>query len=67
MTYPSVGGVTYAFSPAGRLSTVTDWASRASSYTYFASGLTHTVTLPSALGRVKLPRLRGTLGDAAVP
>jgi len=50
LTYPTVGSVTYAFSPAGRLSTVTDWASRASSYTYFASGLTHTVTLPSALG-----------------
>jgi len=50
LTYPTVGSVTYAFSPAGRLSTVTDWASRASSYAYYPSGLAHTVTLPSALG-----------------
>jgi RHS repeat-associated protein len=50
LTYPTVGSVTYAFSPAGRLSTVTDWASRASTYTYYPSGLAHTVTLPSALG-----------------
>ncbi|HEY6202469.1 MAG TPA: RHS repeat-associated core domain-containing protein [Candidatus Limnocylindria bacterium] len=50
LTYPTVGSVTYAFGPAGRLSTVTDWASRASSYTYYPSGLAHTVTLPSSLG-----------------
>jgi hypothetical protein len=29
---------------------VTDWVSRASSYTYFPSGLTHTITLPRSLG-----------------
>jgi RHS repeat-associated protein len=50
LTYPSVGSVTYGFSNAGRLLTVSDWASRLSTYTYYPSGLAHTVSLPSSLG-----------------
>ncbi|TMC51661.1 MAG: RHS repeat protein, partial [Chloroflexi bacterium] len=49
LTYPTVGSVTYAFSPASRLSSVTDWASRASIYTYTASGLAKTLTAPGGL------------------
>ncbi len=50
LTYPTVGSVTYGFSNAGRLLTLTDWASRLSTYTYYPSGLAYTVTLPGSLG-----------------
>jgi RHS repeat-associated protein len=49
LTYPTVGAVTYVFSPAGRLSSLTDWASRPSAYTYTASGLAKTVTVPGGM------------------
>jgi RHS repeat-associated protein len=50
LTYPGSQAVSYAFSNAGRLSSLTDWAGRTTSYTYKASGLAATVTLPATLG-----------------
>ncbi|HEV8656774.1 MAG TPA: glycohydrolase toxin TNT-related protein [Candidatus Limnocylindria bacterium] len=49
VTYPTVGNVIYDFTAAGRLWRLTDWGSRQSLYTYFASGLAHTVTAPGGL------------------
>lgn len=49
LTYPGSSSVTYSFSNAGRLASLTDWGSRTSSYTYYASGLAHTVTLPNGM------------------
>src|SRR5207245_6962792 len=49
VTYPTVGAVTYVFSPAGRLSHLTYWGSRQSAYTYTASGLAKTVTVPGGM------------------
>jgi RHS repeat-associated protein len=49
LTYPTVGSVTYAFSPASRLSSLTDWGTRQSAYTYYASGLVNTLTTPGGL------------------
>jgi RHS repeat-associated protein len=45
--YPGSQNVTYAYSPGGRLNTVTDWASRVSNYTYQASGLASTLQYPN--------------------
>lgn len=50
VTYPTVGNVLYDFTNAGRLFRVTDWGGRQSTYTYYASGLANTVTLPASLG-----------------
>jgi RHS repeat-associated protein len=50
ITYPTVGAVTYVPSPAGRLSSVTDWGSRQSTYTYTPSGLAKTVVVGSVTG-----------------
>ena len=47
ITYPDALAVTYGYSNADRLSTVTDSASRQTTYTYTAAGLAHTVTLPN--------------------
>jgi RHS repeat-associated protein len=49
LTYPNADAVSYAYSPGGRLSTVTDWANRASRYSFQASGLVSTVTYPNAM------------------
>ena len=51
LSYPGVGGgtVTYVFSPGGRLNSLTDWASRTSTYTYTAAGLAKTVSVPGGL------------------
>ncbi len=51
VSYPGVGGgtVTYVFSPGGRLSSLTDWASRASTYTYTAAGLAKTISVPGGM------------------
>lgn len=49
LTYPSPGSVTYVFSPAKRLSSLTDWGARSSTYTYTASGLAKTVAVPGGM------------------
>lgn len=51
VTYPGVGGgaATYAYSNGGRLNTVTDWSSRTSTYSYLASGLADTVSVPGGI------------------
>lgn len=49
LTYPTVGSVTYAYSNAGRLNSVTDWATRQSVYSYSAAGQAKTVTVPGSL------------------
>lgn len=49
LTYPGSSAVTYAYSNAGRLSSLTDWGSRTTAYTYTAAGLAATATLPNAL------------------
>jgi RHS repeat-associated protein len=49
LTYPGSNAVTYTFSNAGRLSSLQDWASRTSSYTYTPAGLAATATLPNGL------------------
>jgi RHS repeat-associated protein len=49
LTYPTVGSVSYVFSPAGRLASLTDWGSRQSVYSYYPSGLAHTVTIPGGM------------------
>jgi uncharacterized protein RhaS with RHS repeats len=47
---PKPGGtLTYSYSPGGRLDTLTDWASRVSSYTYYASGLVNTISVPGGM------------------
>jgi RHS repeat-associated protein len=47
--YPGSQNVTYAYSPGGRLNTVTDWASRISTYTYKSSGLVATLQYPNTM------------------
>lgn len=47
--YPGGQSVTYEFSPGGRMTTVTDWASRISRYTYQPSGLVATLDYPDGL------------------
>ncbi len=51
VSYPGTGGgtVSYVFSPGGRLSSLTDWSSRTSTYTYTAAGLAKTVGAPGGL------------------
>jgi RHS repeat-associated protein len=49
LTYPTVGSVTSIYSPAGRLSNLTDWASRPSTYSYSAAGLVKTLTVPGGM------------------
>ena len=47
--YPGALSVTYAYSPGGRMTTVTDWATRISRYTYQPSGLVATVEYPNTM------------------
>lgn len=47
--YPGGDSVTYEFSPGGRMTTVTDWATRISRYTYQASGLVASLDHPNGL------------------
>ena len=47
--YPGSQNVTYAYTPGGRLNTVTDWASRLSTYTYKPSGLVATLSYPNTM------------------
>lgn len=47
--YPGAQNVTYGYSPGGRMTTVTDWATRASRYTYQPSGPVATLEYPSGL------------------
>ncbi|HET7699857.1 MAG TPA: DUF6531 domain-containing protein [Candidatus Limnocylindria bacterium] len=47
--YPGAQRVTYAYSPGGRMRTVTDWAGRVSSYTYTDSGLVASLAYPNGL------------------
>ncbi len=49
LTYPTVGSINYVFSPASRLSSLTDWGSRQSTYTFTASGLAKTLTVPGGV------------------
>jgi len=49
LVYPNGDAVTYAYSPGGRLGSLTDWAARRSQYTYQPSGLVATVTYPNSL------------------
>lgn len=49
--YPGAGGgtVTYGYSVGGRLLTVSDWASRVSTYTYTPAGLAASIALPNGM------------------
>ena len=47
--YPSVGNVTYVYSPGGRLNTVTDWASHNATYLYTPAGLASSVAVPGGM------------------
>jgi RHS repeat-associated protein len=47
--YPGAGNVSYTYTPAGRLSTVTDWAGRRTTYAYRPSGLVSSVAYPNGM------------------
>ncbi len=48
LIYPDATAVSYAFNKAGQLSSMSDWASRTTSYTYWPDSVVKTATNPNA-------------------
>jgi YD repeat-containing protein len=71
--YPGAQNVTDAYSPGGRLSSVTDWANRASTFTYQSSGLASTLSYPNTVRATysydraqRLTQLTDALGSTTI-